>query len=285
MFILRRVSLVLGAGVVICTLAQGNAFASTIAYWQFADKAVGSTASVGDTVADSSGNAHNGAVSLHNMAYVAGAPGFDGTAIHTELNGIVDIPASSQFVFNDSFTIEVETRLPPDTASGTPTPFMDAGASSVAAIWCRLQPGSGDRKVGASLYTNPGWDWYIEGNGTTTVTDGNWHHIAIVYDKPGDVLRMYCDYNLEATVLPTIYVPGATQPASLGSGLENVQLLGDPTGSAYSALTGDVDFIRVSDVALDPSGFVHPVPEPSIMAMLATGSIGLLAYAWRKRRQ
>ena len=34
-----------------------------------------------------------------------------------------------------------------------------------------------------------------------------------------------------------------------------------------------------------PSGLFLAVPEPSTVILLATGALGLLAYAWRKRRR
>ena len=54
---------------------------------------------------------------------------------------------------------------------------------------------------------------------------------------------------------------------------------GDISGSG-STLGGTVyyDYIRIA------AGAYAPVPEPSTFAMLAAGLVGLLAYAWRKRK-
>ena len=50
--------------------------------------------------------------------------------------------------------------------------------------------------------------------------------------------------------------------------------LAEPNPSLYQAQ------LNVDDV----SGVYTPVPEPSTIALLATGLLSLLAYAWRKRR-
>ena len=46
--------------------------AGTVGYWQFSEKAAGSTADPGDTIIDQGGNGYNGAISRHSLDYVAG---------------------------------------------------------------------------------------------------------------------------------------------------------------------------------------------------------------------
>lgn len=52
--------------------------------------------------------------------------------------------------------------------------------------------------------------------------------------------------------------------------------LGDSGGAEVGI--ANIDYIRIT------TGAFAPIPEPSSMALLATGLIGLLCYAWRKRR-
>ena len=39
------------------------------------------------------------------------------------------------------------------------------------------------------------------------------------------------------------------------------------------------------DASSDDDGFIATLPEPSTLALLSVGAIGLTAYAWRKRRK
>ena len=62
------------------------------------------------------------------------------------------------------------------------------------------------------------------------------------------------------------------------------------TWASALSLDGSLDEVRVYNTALTQSQIVaaaeatNNVPEPSTLVLLATGLIGLLCYAWRKRR-
>ena len=74
-----------------------------------------------------------------------------------------------------------------------------------------------------------------------------------------------------------IYLNGAliTNKAVIGSANPEELSLGDLSGMGIAG-TQVVDSIRV--------GSFSAVPEPSTIALLATGIFSLLAYAWRKRK-
>lgn len=66
---------------------------------------------------------------------------------------------------------------------------------------------------------------------------------------------------------------------------------GDATHGYSDLLTGAADHVRL--LAFDGSSYVFnastdlsymAAPEPSTIALLVTGLLGLLAYAWRKRK-
>jgi hypothetical protein len=54
------------------------------------------------------------------------------------------------------------------------------------------------------------------------------------------------------------------------------QFAAQPAG--FESNTGEFDYVRIQ------TGAYAPVPEPTTLALLVTGAIGLLAYAWRKRK-
>lgn len=248
----RHGLIVLGIAAVICGLAQAQVFADTIACWNFN----------GDFT-DSAGNGHDGTLSSGTPAYVNDA---GRTALQLDGNH-VSIPGSSAFAFSGSATIEAEVRTSvydycaviDDTGEGrgwwmrtTPQGYLQANVSD----------GAGGEK---------------EARGGTVVTDGQWHHLAAVYDRSAGTLSLYVDYNLES--LTDSYSSGNLTQAFGGTTGSRIGLF----NSGLRQFTGDIDFVRLSNAALAPSEFAR-VPEPSSLALAAVGSLGLLAYVWRKRR-
>ena len=51
-------------------------------------------------------------------------------------------------------------------------------------------------------------------------------------------------------------------------------------------MTGMIDDVRIYNTALSAGDVqaLASVPEPSVTVLLISGLLGLLAYAWRKRR-
>ena len=134
---------------------------------------------------------------------------------------------------------------------------------------------TGDLRVGVD---NGAANWFWISYNDAAVNDGVWHHFAAIRDASNN-LHIWLD-----GVEDTTPGSGGTQD---GSGdLSNAAPLAigsDKIG--LNTWNGYADEVRFSNVALSSNQFLnHVVPEPGTLTLLATGLIGLLCYAWRRRK-
>ncbi len=137
---------------------------------------------------------------------------------------------------------------------------------------------------------------YPDAKGSVQIDDGLWHHVAAVIDTNADRnltgVKFYVDYQLDSTVLfkdvvynksagNTWYNDNCTSAGKeyIGTFVSGTTII----NRNCDQLVGDIDMVRFSTGALTPDQFVQ-IPEPTTLVLLFTGLIGLLAYAWRKRR-
>lgn len=228
-----------------------------LALYQFNEKPVGSMADLAPgAIVDSSGNGHNGSIFLNggvDPTYVLGETNYGGTPALNftyEATGtnIIIVPdtANKAFNFNRSQSITMEA-------------IVRTSASSQSGVGCIL----------AKQIANPGeWYWRIAATGLqrfsanngeilktvnslTSVYDGQWHHIAAVYDGSTQLLKVYRDYKLDCTPVPSTW----TTSALVGNTNEDLWIAAQQSGS--SRYDGDIDEIRVTSAALDPSWFIQ----------------------------
>lgn len=109
-----------------------------------------------------------------------------------------------------------------------------------------------------------------------TIEANQWFYAALVKDN--GTVKMYFNKNA---------------PTNLGAmstvAADNCSVIGSAYGSTGDLLSGAADNVRIftfnagqfseSDLLINQT-----VPEPATMALCVTGVIGLLAYAWRKRK-
>ena len=115
---------------------------------------------------------------------------------------------------------------------------------------------------------------------TNAVTsfDGTWTHVGITYDHNADQLKMYENEALIQTI------------STAGVGISNISV-GVPYyvgGASQLGFTGGIDEVHAWNDVEPLSTFQNlsklSTPEPSALVLTTMGLIGLLAYAWRKRK-
>ena len=183
----------------------------------------------------------------------------------TALNGATSAPGSCYTIPSGSagaldnltnITIEVIFRLNPDVPNGFTACLVDKyGASAYnnrwgieinsKGLWQRFRYCNMD---GSSATTAQ--DFY---GGAGKVTRGVWHHAAFTFDANGSA-RLHLDYALVKEL--------AFSGKRLETGASKFTIGCDP-GVSNRTFPGEIDEVRISDCALDPSQFlrVKPVVE------------------------
>ncbi len=112
-------------------------------------------------------------------------------------------------------------------------------------------------------------------------TGGQWHNIAVTKSSSSGI-TFYVDGNVLGSVLSS--ATGNFNALSSG----DVMCIGNNSAGTDKTIPGTLlNEVRVYNGVLTQSQIIAAatvVPEPSTLALLAAGLVGLLAYAWRKRR-
>tara|TARA_B100000131_G_scaffold96718_1_gene93832 strand:- start:30 stop:2033 length:2004 start_codon:yes stop_codon:yes gene_type:complete len=144
----------------------------------------------------------------------------------------------------------------------------NSSSSSSATVWFKTSDTSGAQQTlieswDGTTGSNGGWavwkdagnvlrlgNYYLNGSnigtdGTTSVADGNWHFIAVVFDYSGGTLSLYLDGNSTPEVQFTGLTPGTVNIFS-GSGALGYQIQGGP----MRYFPGSMDQFRIFPIAL-----------------------------------
>ncbi|MBN1393433.1 MAG: PEP-CTERM sorting domain-containing protein [Pirellulales bacterium] len=208
-----------------------------------------------------------------------GATNLEGVTIIHNHDGLTGLD-NGALSFTTGFTIEAFFNR--DTLTDHRTVYMQGYTS-----------GSTDRNINVELRKEKRIRLSLSSDGsalTTVYSDYNVYDddydyfLAVACDLSNHQVTFYLKNLTEDTALWSQTVDlGGTTAFSLHDSSANFYI-GAFFGTANSTLNDVFDEIRISDVVLPESQFLINVPEPSTLALLGCGLIGLLAYAWRKRK-
>ena len=237
---------------VLAALLSQSLTAQVVGYWRFNEKAPGNNSDTNaGAILDVSGNGYHGTTALP-VAYVAGSLAHgSSSALRFTLNSdnvvVADPTGAFNFTPAQSFTFEALLRT------------YNIGQDGVGAILSKQDTTPGE----------PGeWWWRINANGrqqfwiddaqggaknvsgNAALNDGQWHHVAAVYDATAQQMRIYVDYALDGTA-NAIYSTSGT----IGNA-QDLWIAAFQNGTRQ--FDGDIDFTRISLGALTPNQFVLP---------------------------
>lgn len=183
-------------------------------------------------------------------------------------------------IFNGSSSeINLPQILPPNSTS-----------SSSFSCWFNTSDNSGTRQTIVNAYnlggtSQAGWtlfkdagnvlylrSYYLDGSnitstyGTINVSDGNWHHVAVIFDISANTLNVYLDNNST----PEISITGLT--VSSVYIFESNGSIGYQTNSARH-FNGKIDQVRIFSKALSSSEVTTLSDEKSVSATKSTTDI------------
>jgi hypothetical protein len=254
-----------------------SAFAGTLAFWEFNEQMPGTPTVMGQRIVDSSGNGRDLYVALGTegaTTFVEPNPHYgDGSAMGftADNNRLFFEPgydfgdggavAGSQINFGvwDSFTMETLVRFPTrnDDSNLFCAPLGVIDPETGTQIWWRVRDNNNlqflvmdDVGVQNSFNVVPGTA--APGGGTVpNLYDGNWHHWAVVRDTATSQYHMYVDHILVASIADSTGTITLSVPWGIG---------GWGPGYDNRNFVGSMDFLRISDEALTPEGFIQSTP-------------------------
>jgi hypothetical protein len=220
-----------------------------LALFQFDEGTPGNFAdTTAGAILDASGYGRHATASAA-LPYVAGSATFGDTPAlqFTVGGGQVVVPDATAGAFNftpvQSLTLEAIVKT------------VAIGENSVGCIMAKqgANPGEWWWRINATGFQQ---FWINDGTGSrnvagaTALNDGAWHHLAAVYDGIAQELRLYVDYHLDGTVAAAVYtsttnIIGNAKDLWIGA-FQNLDREFD----------GEIDAVRISGEALDPSWFI-----------------------------
>ncbi len=227
--------------------------ADTIAFWRFGEKPAGQAAEVRGPIRDVSGFGNHGRL-LGSAKYVRGV-GFDGGAIQWNGSGMLEVPDAHVFDFQGDFTIEAMVRT---EQQGSQYIFIRSGPGGE--IWIRQHVKGGQAAAVAALVrSEQGTDMIV--SGPRAISDGRFHHVALVRRVKGAAGAGELVLYVDGKPVASRQKPVNSGPTKISS-LTSIGGLRESVSADVPEITrgwiGAIDFVRVSDTALDVPQFLGP---------------------------
>jgi autotransporter-associated beta strand protein len=220
---------------------------------------------------DSSGNGNHGTPSA--VSYSAGRIG----AQAVQLNGATAYVKVPRSIGSSDFTIALWLRTTDTGGSGGANEWW-RGDGLVDGEVAGSRPDFGTSLVGSKFTFGVGFSPDVSIRSTTSVNDGQWHHLAATRELAAGLMKVYVDGNLEDSV---------TGPAGVRDAPENLHIGSLQTTNNY--LNGAIDDVRLYDSLLSPEEIAFLAGggpritgiEASGSEVIVTGDGGLPAGAYQ----
>jgi len=141
------------------------------------------------------------------------------------------------------------------------TNWSDAGIVTRGYNWRLYVSGSANGTI-QCMDTQPQGS---KARGSVNINDGEWHHVAGVYD--GAEYTLYIDGILDGSAVP------ATGPIAQTTSHKFTIGAFERSSSVSKFYDGYIDDVRVYDQALDASAILTLVPEPATIGLLGLGGL------------
>jgi hypothetical protein len=127
----------------------------------------------------------------------------------------------------------------------------------------------------------------IPTTGANAFAGDNWYHVAAAYNGQegvsGNTSLYWTKVTGEATAASLL--GSGTLDNDVSASSQHFLAIGNRiSNTGEDNLRGLIDEVRISDIARGAGDFMFSIPEPNMIVLIGLGAIGLLAYAWRKRR-
>ena len=257
---LRRILVILVCGVLAPVFDQAHA--GPAAHWTF-DEGSG-------TIAHDSVGSFHGTLSSAGSSFVAGGISGNALSLNRALNGYVDMGNIFGFT-SQAFSLSAWVKTAPGYSISDSAILSRHTGFSKNGYWLMVNQAGGGGQTSKAIFGQGAATAAV--TSTTSVTDGNWHHIVATY-LPGSTIGIYVDGSpLEGTALAD---------ASLISNTARFLIGGVTLGAPEGRLTGLIDDVQVYNQVLSASDvdflFQNPgqvVPEPGSVALVLLGTVAM----------